>query len=107
MLSLKQSFCESVCLFKTFESAWKESNLQPASYENDAQTIELHAGQVRLEGFEPTLGGVKVRCATATPQPHKRVLAMRFKSVKKIWQSVIDTGLTRIIFSSDFLFSDC
>jgi hypothetical protein len=32
---------------------------------------------------------------------------MRFKSVKKIWQSVIDTGLTRIIFSSDFLFSDC
>ena len=53
------------------ESAWKESNLRPSSYKDAARTIELHAEQVRPVGFEPTLCGLKVRCATATPQPHE------------------------------------
>ncbi len=53
------------------KSAWKDSNLRPSSYKDAARTIELYAEQVRPVGFEPTLCGLKVRCATATPQPHE------------------------------------
>ena len=53
------------------KSAWKESNLRPSSYKDAARTIELHAEQVKPVGFEPTLCGLKVRCAAATPQPHE------------------------------------
>ena len=55
------------------KSAWKDSNLRPSSYKDAARTIELHAEQVRPVGFEPTLCGLKVRCAAATPQPRNRL----------------------------------
>ena len=56
---------------------------RPSSYKDAAPTSELHAEQVRPVGIEPTLGGLKVRCATATPQPQKWAMAMRFKNLIK------------------------
>ena len=56
-----------VCLFP--QSAWRELNPRPSSYKDAARTTELHAVKVRPEGFEPTPRGLKVRCATVTPQP--------------------------------------
>ncbi len=50
-------------------SAWRELNPRPSSYKDAARTTELHAVKVRPEGFEPTPRGLKVRCATVTPQP--------------------------------------
>ena len=51
------------------QSAWRELNPRPSSYKDAARTTELHAVKVRPEGFEPTPRGLKVRCATVTPQP--------------------------------------
>ena len=64
------------------QSAWRELNPRPSSYKDAARTVELHAACVRVrpERFELSPGGLKVRCAAATPQPHL-AMAMRFKRI--------------------------
>ena len=37
--------------------------------------------QVRPEGFEPSLAGLKVRCATVTPQPQINLRSRAFQSL--------------------------
>ena len=54
---------------------------------------------MRPVGFEPTLGGLKVRCAAATPQPRNWPSAM----VELRLQSVTEIRGMRIIFSAPFL----
>jgi hypothetical protein len=54
---------------------------------------------MRPVGFEPTLCGLKVRCATATPQPRNGPSAMDGWRL----QSVAELRGMRIMFSSPFL----
>ena len=61
-------------------------NPRPSSYKDAARTTELHAVKVRPEGFEPTPRGLKVRCATVTPQPQTRCSGIRRLGFRFVWR---------------------
>ena len=77
-------------------------NLRPDAYKTPALTVELrativltpllishllphllprasHLTSVGSEGFEPPPGGLKVRCAAATPRPLRRIAGLRLR----------------------------